>query len=90
MATLEKQFEWLKVVLDEKPNNFAEYFKDDLANYLEIDEIESNELKDLFGKQFDSFISCKSLEEIRIFVNKLTNHIVMKLETDEIIKNYFS
>lgn len=90
MATLEQRFEWLKEVLNEKPQRFADYYKDDVANYLDIDELKAENLQDFFGRKFEKFNNCESKVEVGEFVDKITGYIVMKAQIEEIIDEYFS
>ncbi len=90
MATLEEQFEWLKEVLEENPNNFADYYKDDISNYLDIENIEAENIKDLLGGKFDIFTDCKNKKDVRDFVNKITGYVVMKAQIEEIVADYLS
>jgi hypothetical protein len=90
MATVEKRFEWLKEILEEKPETFSDYFKEDLSNFLDIETIESNDLRELFGKKYLKFSLCKNKEELRSFVGDITSYVVMKSQTEEIIADYLS
>lgn len=90
MATLEKRFEWIKEVLSEKPQRFADYYKEDIANYLDIDSIDSSDIKELFNRRFDTFNECESKEDVQEFVDKITSHIVMTAQIEEIVADYFS
>lgn len=90
MATLEQRFEWLREVLAEEPQRFADYYKDDIANYLEIEEIETENLRELLNSKFENFLSCKNKNEVRNFVDGITNYIVMKAQIEEMVAEYFS
>lgn len=89
MATLEQQFEWLKEILDEKPENFADYFKEDLAMFLENNEIDITSAQNEFGKKYNSFIACQTKDEIREFVNKIISYILKYSNTENLIADYF-
>ena len=89
MANLEQQFEWLKEILAEKPTRFADYYKDDIANYLDIDSVEAENLKDLFNHKFEKFCECKNKENVRELVDNITGYVVMKAQIEEIIEEYF-
>lgn len=89
MATLEKRFEWLKEILVEKPTRFADYYKYDIANYLDIDSIKAESLEDLFNYKFENFNKCKNKENVREFVDNITGYVVMKAQIEEIIEDYF-
>ena len=90
MATLEERFDWLKDVLEEKPQSFADYYKEDISNYLDIDSLESDELGTVLKNKFKNFIACKNKEDMRKFVDGITSYIVMKAQIEEIVADYFS
>lgn len=90
MATLEQRFEWLKDILNETPNKFADYYKGDIANYLDIEAIEADDLRDLFGNKFAKFNQCSTKEDVKEFVGNITSYIVMKAQIEEIVAEYFS
>ena len=90
MATLEQQFEWLKEVLVENPQSFAEYYKGDVANYLDIEAIEADDLKDLLGNKFAKFNQSSTKADVQEFVGNITSYIVMKAQIEEIVADYFS
>ena len=89
MATLEERFEWLKEVLGEKPACFADYYKEDIANYLDVESIGTESLEDLFNNEFEDFNECENKEDVREFVDQLTGYNVMKAQIEEIIEDYF-
>lgn len=90
MATLEQRFEWLKEVFEEKPKRFADYYKEDIANYLDIESIEANSLKDLLGRKYDKFTDCRNKKDVSDFVDEFTSYIVMKSQIEEIVVDYLS
>ena len=90
MVALEERFEWLKEILSEKPDCYRDYFKDDIANYLGIESLEAIDLIDLFDKKHNKFLFCKSKEDVRDFVSDVTGFVVMKLDVEAIIADYFS
>ncbi len=90
MATLEEQFEWLKEVLDEEPRRFADYYKEDIANYLDIESIESADLQELLNNKFAKLNKCESKKEVQEFVDGITRYIMMKAQIEEVVADYFS
>lgn len=91
MATLEQQqFVWLNEILNEKPETFADYFKADIANYLDIETSTPSDLQHLFKREFKRFQLCTTKADVREFVADIIGFIVMGSETDEIITSYFS
>jgi hypothetical protein len=90
MATLEKQFEWLKEILSEKPEKFSDFFKEDFSMFLENNEIEEDSVKKGFGKKYQSFVNCKTKAEVREFVDKLISFILKYSNTDDLIDDYFA
>jgi hypothetical protein len=77
----EKIINWLDELADENPNNFHEYFYDDVRNFVIDQESESEKMKILF--------QCKNKEEIKRWLNEVSGYIVMKLDTDLLLSNYF-
>lgn len=91
MATLEQQqFVWLTEILNEAPETFADYFKADIANYLDIETSTPSDLPRLFNREFKQFQLCTTKDDVRQFVANITGFIVMRSETDEIIASYFN
>lgn len=90
MATLEERFSWLKEVLSEEPSRFADFYKEDISNYLDIESIEADSLHDLFGNKFAIFNNCSTKKDVQEFVGNITSYIVMKAQIEEIIDDYFS
>lgn len=90
MATLEEQFEWLKEILEEKPKDFAGFYKDDFANYLDIENLDAEDLENLLGRKFGNFNQCESKEDVRKFVGKITSYVVMHAQIEEIIADYLA
>lgn len=90
MATLEQQFEWLKEVLEEIPRSFADYYREDIANYLDVENIKAENLKDLLGSKFDNFTECKNKKDVLDFVHGITGYIVMKAQIEELVADYLS
>lgn len=90
MATLEERFSWLKEVLDESPARFADYYKEDIANYLDIESIGTASLEELLNNKFEDFNECKNKDDVREFIDLTTGYIVMKAQIEEIVADYFS
>jgi len=90
MATLEQRFGWLKEVLDEEPSRFADFYKEDIANFLDIENIEAKGLNELFGNKFWRFNKCSTKEDVQEFVDGITSYIVMTAQIEEIVADYFS
>ena len=90
MATVDQRFEWLKKVLNEKPTRFADYYKEDIANYLDIDSIDSADIKELFNRKFLAFNKCETKEDVQEFVDNITGHIVMTAQIEDIVADYLS
>lgn len=90
MAALEQQqFVWLNEILSEEPATFADYFKVDIANYLDIETSTVSDLPSLLNREFKKFQLCTTKDDVRQFVADITGFIVMRSETDEIIASYF-
>jgi len=76
-----KVFEWLNFYVCEPPQKFNEYFYDDVVRFLEERNLESSKIKEL--------MNCKSREEVKEWLDKVTGHIVMKLDVENILEDYF-
>lgn len=90
MATLEQRFEWLKEVLLEEPSRFADFYKEDISNFLDIESIKAGSLHGLLGNKFYQFNECLTKKDINDFVDNITSYIVMKAQIEEIVADYFS
>jgi len=69
---------------------FAEYYKSDIANYLDIETIEADDLRDLFGNKFAKFNQCSTKADVQEFVGNITGYIVINAQIEEIVADYFS
>jgi hypothetical protein len=90
MATLEERFEWLKEVLSEKPESFADYYKEDISNYLDIDGMKPEFLKNSSGRKFGRLLNCNSKKDVQDFVDDITGYVVMKAQIEEIVADYLA
>ncbi len=82
--------EWLKELCVEEPSNFTSYFLDDVKEYLGLDDADEDYLKDICGRKFDSLIQCQTKEEVKIWLDKICSFIIMKIDTDGILEDYFA
>ncbi|HNZ52925.1 MAG TPA: hypothetical protein PKN76_02105, partial [bacterium] len=78
----EKIFEWLHFYACEPPEKFSEYFYDDIFTFLENNDLKSKKIKEL--------MKCKSREEVKVWLDKVTGFIIMKMDIETILENYFS
>ncbi len=77
----EKIINWLNELADKKPENFSEYFYDDVRNFVIDQEPESEKMKLLF--------QCKNKDEVRKWIDSASGYIIMNLDTDLLLENYF-
>ena len=77
----EKIINWLNELADENPKNFSEHFYDDVRNFVIDQEPEAEKTKNLF--------QCKNKEEVKKWLDDASGYIVMKLDTDLLLENYF-
>lgn len=85
---------WISEIVDEEPNQFSDYFIYDVFLYLQIEDIEENNLeiilKDLCGPKFIGLKNCNSKDDVRKWLNNITNFIIRKIDVNIIIDDYFS
>jgi len=77
----DKIFEWLNFYVCEPPEKFSEYFYEDVVNFLENNHIKSKKIREL--------MKCQSREEVKEWLDKVTGFIVMKLDVEIILEDYF-
>lgn len=72
---------WLNELADDNPQNYQEYFYDDIRNYVLQNEDSSVEMKKLFD--------CKNKEAVKKWMGNVCGYLIMKLDTESIIHEYF-
>jgi hypothetical protein len=72
---------WLDELANQTPKDFHEFFYDDVRNFVQGQGEEEN-IKSLF--------ECKSKEEVKEWLDSITGYIVMHLDTELILDNFFS
>jgi hypothetical protein len=69
-------------------------FYDDIRNYLNFSECTDDELetclKEVCGAKYDNLISCQNKEETKKWLDKICGDIIIKLDTESIIHEYFN
>lgn len=90
MATLEERFEWLKGVLSEKNEGYADYLRDDFAIYLDLEILEIKDLATRLNKKFELFQNCESKDDVREFVSRIVSFMIMKDASEDGIIHYLS
>ncbi|MDO8668346.1 MAG: hypothetical protein Q7K35_04645 [bacterium] len=70
---------WIEELANEKPNIFGEFFYDDIRNYLNSSNYLDNDL-----------MACKSKGDVKKWLDKVSGYIIMNLDTENIINEYFS
>lgn len=73
--------DWLNELADKNPENFSEYFFDDVRNFVLNQESLLEEI-DLFSR-------CKSKDDVHEWLNDVAGYIVMKLDVDLLLESYF-
>lgn len=89
MSRIEQNVKWLKDIFEEQPESFSSYFLFDIELYMNLDEIDISSINGILGIKYDSFLNCKTKDEVRDWLNAITSFIVMKLPVDDIIADYF-
>lgn len=87
MPTFQERVTWLKDVVEEPIESFADHFKMDLSDYLSLESIDSKSLRLLLGNRWSQFELCDSKDDVRAFVSELTGTIVLRLDTESIIQD---
>lgn len=90
MTKLEQRFEWLKKSLLEGETSYPGMIKDDIANYLDIENIDPSLLETLLDKKFDLFQSCENEADIEVFIGHIISYVTMKSQNEELIAEYLA
>lgn len=90
MATLEQRFEWLKLILNDHDGHYSGYFKSEIADYFNIDEIEADDLEEILDNKFGIFQTCESFEDMQEFDSRIVSYIQMHIQTEDIIADYLT
>lgn len=78
----EQILNWLNEIADNEPINFQEYFYNDIRNYI------IEEKGDI--RKIQSFFHCQNKHEVEKFLEVVSSYIVMNLDSDLLIENYFN
>lgn len=90
MATLEQRFEWLKQILNDHDGHYSGYFKSEIADYFNLDEIDAEDLEEILDNKFAIFQTCKSFEDVDEFVSRIVGYVQMHIQTEDIIADYLT
>ncbi|HOX96800.1 MAG TPA: hypothetical protein PL066_00390 [bacterium] len=72
---------WLNELADAPPRVFQEYFYDDIRNFIVDQGDKSEKIKLLF--------QCKNKDEVKNWLNNISGYVIMKLDIDLLLDNYF-
>ncbi len=72
---------WLNELADDNPQNYQEYFYDDIRNYILESDDPSEKMKKLF--------ECKDKEAVKIWLNDVCEYLTMNLDVESLIHEYF-
>ncbi len=81
---------WMKEICEEKPGTFSSCFLGDVMNYLDLEDADEKSLEELCGEKFSSLVVCNTKEEVRAWLENVTSFIVMRIDEQAIIDNYFN
>jgi hypothetical protein len=85
---------YISELADKNPTEFGEYFYDDIRNYLNFtestDENLESDMKELCGSKYKELIACKSKDDVKEWLDKISGNIIMKFDTESIIHEYFN
>ncbi len=71
---------WLNELADNKPQNYQEYFYDDVRNYVLQNENSSAKIKKLF--------ECKNKEAVKKWLDDVCGYLTMNLDIEPLIQEY--
>lgn len=71
---------WLNELADDNPQNYQEYFYDDIRNYVLQNEDLSVKIKELF--------ECEDKEAVKKWLNDVCGYLTMNLDTENLIQEY--
>ena len=77
----EKILQWLDELADKNPDNYQEYFYDDVRNYITQIDDTSEKARKLF--------KCKNKEEVKEWLDGICGYIVMNIDIEFLIQEYF-
>jgi hypothetical protein len=77
----EKVIEWLNELADKNPEEFGEYFYDDIRNFIINQEPKSTKLNTLF--------KCKTKKEVKQWLDDVSGYIIMQQDIDVLLEDYF-
>jgi len=72
---------WLEELADSNPQNYQEYFYDDIRNYVLQNESSSGKMIKLF--------ECKSKEQVKGWLEDACSYLTMNLDIESLIHEYF-
>lgn len=79
-------------IVAKKPEALAEFFYSDIMDYVfpeNFDDIEELADEDFISANMRAkLLSCPTKEAVKVWMNKITSVIVMKMDTEEIIADY--
>lgn len=88
-----RQLQWLEELLNKRPIQFDEFYYDDILNYLNLsfedDELDLNCLHEICGSFTKELLACKRKSEVNKWLNKIVSYIIMNIEVDSLIDEYF-
>jgi len=71
---------WLNELADKDPQDYQEYFYDDIRNYVLQNEDLSARIKKLF--------KCKDKKAVKEWLDDVCGYLIMKLDTESLIHEY--
>lgn len=77
----DKILKWLNELADDNPQNYQEYFYDDIRNYVLQNEDSSKKMENLFES--------KDKKAVKEWLNDVCAYLTMKLDTESLISEYF-
>jgi len=83
-------YKWVNELLNAEPKYFAEYFYDDIKEYLSLEnESDFNEMiSQVSVEKLVSLRNCKSKSEVKVWLDQSTSYILKCLNVENILDDY--
>ena len=87
-------YNWMAGIAGKEPTTFTEYFYTDIMDYLfpeNCDDLVEPVDEALLSENMrNTLLQCSSPTDVKQWMNKVTSHIVMRIDTETIIADYLS
>ncbi|OGL47781.1 MAG: hypothetical protein A2W05_11505 [Candidatus Schekmanbacteria bacterium RBG_16_38_10] len=84
---------WITEICEEEPKRFADFFVQDVYDFLEVEQIDKAKLeislRNKCGAKFASLKKCTSKKEVKHWLHKVTSYVIIKSDNKILIDDYF-